>query len=469
MTIVDMSKERVEEKIFEVFREETRSLTGAELFKQLDLPFSYRTFVRLLNELLEEGKIEKIGSTKGAKYKAVCRNEEAILPRVQPKGCFSSQSQIIIDQVTKPLFEREPVSYNRKWLMAYEPNVTFYIPENIRQKLSVLGKRETKQDPAGTYIHKIYHRLLIDLSYNSSRLEGNTYTLLETEKLLLEGDSPLGKLDAEKIMILNHKEAIRYLADQSPRSGISTNLVQTLHFLLSEGLIESKYVEKIRDIPIRIGGSTYTPCEDPKTLQSLFKVVIDKAAAIKNPFEQSLFLLIHLSYLQLFVDVNKRTARLAANFPLFANNYVPLAFSDITAEDYISAMIAVYELQEAAPIVDLYFFSYRRSCSTYDATVKAVGFDAVRVRYRRERRALLRTIIVEKMIPEEVHKFIHIESLEVPVEDRESFIEDLHEDLIFMNENRLAGLGITFQEFLDWKPLQSKIISSIKSTKRFPG
>lgn len=91
--------------------------------------------------------------------------------------------------------------------------------------------------PAGTYAHQLYNRLLIDLSYNSSRLEGNTYSLLDAPRLLLEGKSAEGKLDEEKIMILNHKEAIAHLLRNAGRIHIDTNEICTLHYLLSDGLV----------------------------------------------------------------------------------------------------------------------------------------------------------------------------------------------------------------------------------------
>ena len=120
-----------------------------------------------------------------------------------------------------------------------------------------------------------------------------------------------------------------------------------------------------------------------------------KASAIDDPFEQSLFLLVHIAYLQAFSDVNKRTSRLSANIPLCRHNLVPLSFKSIARDDYASAMIAVYELNDIGPIADLYLASYFRSCEEYDATVEALGFDEVRVRYRQQRRRVVGHIITK--------------------------------------------------------------------------
>ena len=137
---------------------------------------------------------------------------------------------------------------------------------------------------------------------------------------------------------------------------VSCNVICTLHYLLSDGLVEPSEAGKVRKYGVRIGGSTYIPFENPRKLEQQLEKIARRAALIKDPYEQSIFLLVHISYLQAFTDVNKRTARLSANIPLIQGNLVPLAFNDVRVEDYMSAMIAVYELQDMRPLVDLYVF-----------------------------------------------------------------------------------------------------------------
>ncbi len=253
-------------------------------------------------------------------------------------------------------------------------------------------------------------------------------------------------------MILNHKEAIRYLVDNASKLDISEQTIRTLHYLLSDGLIEARYTGNIRDHGVRIGGSTYIPFESHRQLQLRFIRILDKAALIENPYEQSLFLLIHISYLQGFLDVNKRTARLSANIPLIKNNLVPLSFNDVSKEDYTSAMIAIYELQNIHPILDLYIFSYMRTCLSYDATVKIVGFDEIRVRYRQERRGIIRDIILRRLSGTAMTTYISDQiSKLVKHEDQASFVEDVTEDLQEIDLNRIAGLGITPDQLNMWK------------------
>ena len=429
--------------------QETDPLSLIDLIKKLPPGYPERTIRRWLNELVQEGIVEKSGQKKGTKYRVVQRKSEG--GQIAISKCFGSESERILDLVKRPIYERQPTTYQEKWLDAYQPNTHFYISAELRRRLLQTGQRSDNQDPAGTYAHQIYNRLLIDLSYNSSRLEGNTYSLLDTERLILQGTGAEGKLDEEKVMILNHKEAIRYLVDNAVRLNVSKQTICTIHYLLSDGLVEPKYAGKTRDHSVRIGGSTYIPLDNSKRLQMLLDRITEKAALIRDPFEQSLFLLIHISYLQAFTDVNKRTARLSANIPLITQNLVPLSFNDVDRSDYMSAVIAIYELQEVRPIVDLYVHSYLRTCAAYDSTVKAMGFDQVRIRYRQQRRDTLQKIILNGLKDGPMQIFIHSTAdREIPSQDRAAFIEDILEDLDQIDQSRIAGLGITPQQLDSW-------------------
>ncbi len=293
--------------------------------------------------------------------------------------------------------------------------------------------------------------MLIDLSYNSSRLEGNTYSLLETQKLLLEGTSADNKLDEEKVMILNHKEAIRYLVDNASKLEVTEQTIRTVHYLLSEGLLEPSACGNLRDHAVRIGGSIYMPLERKSQLELRLKRIVEKASAIENPYEQSLFLLVHISYLQGFSDVNKRTARLCSNIALIKRNLVPHSFNDVEREDYTSALIAIYELQDIRPLLDVYLFSYMRTCVMYDSTVQALGFDEVRIRYRTLRRATLREIILEMYKGAYLKEYVSFQASQIMnEEERMLFYEDVMQDLKDLDETRIVGLGVTPEDLKRW-------------------
>lgn len=427
--------------------QQTQPVSLNELAKEIGTDVSERTLRRWLALMVEEGLIIKTGNKRATKYLPASHQKEENPPSYR----FSKESERILQLIRRPIYERTPVAYADQWIEEYKPNQTYYIPAGSRELLEQLGQRARQEDPAGTYAHQIYHRLLIDLSYNSSRLEGNTYSLTDTKKLLLEGETAEGKLDEEKIMILNHKEAIRFLVDNAFRITVSKQTICTIHYLLSDGLVEPRYAGKIRDYGVRIGGSTYIPYEDKTLLQKHFERLIEKASLIKNPFEQSFFLLTHISYLQAFVDVNKRTARLSANIPLIKSNLVPLSFIDVDKEEYTSAIMAIYEYQRPEPLLDLYLHSYKRTCNLYDTTVKALGYDEIRVRYRAQRRQVIRHIILSLLHGIPQTEYIENESKKlIPEKDRLAFTEDVLQDLKEIDASRLAGLGVTPDQLKEW-------------------
>lgn len=430
--------------ILQQLSQESEPISLPEFLVKLQGRYNQRTVRRWLNVLIEEGFVQKSGTTKAAKYVVISKHADS-------SSCFSSESLKAIEKIKRPLYERQPCGYNQKWFESYIPNSSSYLSSTLKKQLFLAGKRAENHDPAGTYAHQIFNRLLIDLSYNSSRLEGNTYSLLDTEKLLLHGDSAAGKLEEEKIMILNHKEAIRYLVDNAERISLNRESLYTLHYLLSDGLLEAKYSGKVRDHYVRISGSAYLPLENSKMLDHQLNLICEKGYKIVDPFEQSIFMLIHISYLQAFADVNKRTARLSANIPLIQKNLVPQSFNDVNRDDYISALLAIYELQNTQPMVDLFAFSYLRTCVAYDVTIKSIGYDAVRVRYRKERRALIRDIVLKKLTSKSMEDAIRNYSKIIPDKEREDFIHDVDEDLDQLDASRLVGLGITLDQLEEWK------------------
>lgn len=446
--MADMKPRDKKLSVLKILSQEATAISLSVLIDRLEAPFNERTIRRWLAEMIEEGLVEKIGDKRSAKYRISSKSRE----NNHLSGTFfSSNSLDAIEYVRKPIYQRKPTGYDKNWVESYITNHTYYLPSEVRLELEQAGIRANHNSPAGTYAHKIYHRLLIDLSYNSSRLEGNTYTLLDTKKLILSGEGAKGKLNEEKVMILNHKEAIRYLVENAPRLQINDQTIYTIHYLLSDGLVEPKYAGKTRDHWVRIGGSTYIPLEGSDNLQKQIQLIAKKADQIQDPFEQSLFLLIHISYLQAFADVNKRTARLCCNIPFIIKNLVPLSFNDIKVDDYMSAMIAVYELQDTKPIADLFVFSYLRTCAAYDATVQAIHFDEVRVRYREKRRKILREIISQNLTGAKMEGFIVSETQkEIPKSDQSAFIKDVKEDLEQMDASRIAGLGVTLDELNVW-------------------
>lgn len=246
--------------------------------------------------------------------------------------------------VRRPIAWRDPVGYRRAFLDGYTPNVTGWLPTPTRERLHAMGRSPLGGQPAGTFARQILDRLLIDLSWASSRLEGNTYTRLDTENLIEFGRYAEGRDYREAQMILNHKAAIELLVEDAESIGFNRYTLQNLHTLLSEGLLADPGAGgRIRRIPVGVSGTVYEPTAIPQLIEDCFDVLLAKAAAIADPFEQSFFVMVQLPYLQPFEGVNKRVSRLAANIPLVKQNLVPLSFVDVPERTYVEGVLGVYE------------------------------------------------------------------------------------------------------------------------------
>ena len=427
-----------------------------------------RTLRRWLAELVSKGSVERVGNNKGTRYRWLAPANESVHTIAQTQSsfntslfsdtqCFSDTSRQFLRRVQAPLYTRSPVTYSEQWLNDYIPNQTFYLTASQRTSLHQQGKRRGIQGQAGTYIQKIYNRLLIDLSYNSARLEGNTYTLADTEQLLLKGVSAGGKFNEERVMILNHKEAIRYVVQNTQTLMPNEETIRTLHYLLADGLVAPGMAGQIRDESIGISGTTYAPLDGKNRLSRLLTVVLEKACSIEDPFEQSFFLLGHIAYLQAFVDVNKRTSRLAAIIPLIAHDYVPQSFIDVNKTDYLAAMICFYEFNEVGPLAQLYCWSYLRACQYYDTAVEVVGFDEIAVLYRSQRRQMLANIVTSMMKKQQVIDYLKTQlPKDVKPNHIEKFKHDVMEELKYLDISRIAGLGITKIQLQNWLEIKEK-------------
>ena len=371
------------QQLLEALAAENRYMTPKEIMKiaKLDLkPFIIRD---RLKDLIQEHKVTKEGVAKGTKYK-IAKVHAAVIHTTLPKVKVEARGEITLplsepakkvqEYVAAPLSNRRPIGYNRKFLDEYQPNTSSYLTATEKEELKKLGQLESQAEPGGTYTKKILNRLLIDLSFNSSRLEGNTYSLLDTERLIQDGSPAAGKDPQETQMILNHKGAIEYLAEQSDRVGFNRFTITNLHAYLSENLLGNPAAEgRLRTMPVDIGQSAYVPTAAPQLVEECFDLVLEKADEIQNPIEQALFISIQIPYLQPFEDVNKRVSRLAANIPLFCQNVCPLSFTDVPKRLYIEGLLGVYELNDISLFKEVFIWAYRRSASRYKVIQESLG------------------------------------------------------------------------------------------------
>jgi len=370
----------------------------------------------------------------------------------------SPESKELWNYVTQALAERAPVGYAHQFLRSYKPNETFYLPADQRENLKDLGQVEAVVQPAGTYARNILDRLLIDLSWNSSRLEGNTYSLLETKRLIELGETATGKEVSEAQMILNHKAAIEYIVESTEDSVITSHEIRSVHALLSENLLGDPAASgRLRSISVEIGGSTYIPLENPQLISECFDIFIEKMNRIEDPFEQSLFSIVHLSYLQAFEDVNKRTARLVANIPLIKKNLRPLSFTDVDRNAYVYALLGIYERNDVSLIRDLYIWAYTRSSQRYTAIQIAIGEpNVMKLRYRTQIQEIGRSIILDLVAGHDVVPRIResVDASTIAEADREEVFNLIEHEIVSLHDGNVARFKVRPSEFQAWKELQ---------------
>lgn len=311
---------------------------------------------------------------------------------------------------------------------------------------------EASEVPAGTFARDILNRLLIDLSWASSRLEGNTYSRLDTERLIEHGQAAAGKDALETQMILNHKAAIEYLVRDTEHVGVDPETIIALHAFLSDGLMpDPAACGRLRVRPVEIGGSVYLPIAMPQRIEELFGVVVEMAAEIRDPFEQSFFLMVHLPYLQPFEDVNKRVSRLAANIPFIQHNLSPLSFLDVAAADYIEGLLGVYELNRIELLRDIFVRAYERSCQQYLAVrQQLVPPDAVRLRYRNQLTMLI-AVIVRSGVAADPARIRALVPDAVAADDRERFFTLVREEFRNLHPGNAIRFGLRPQEYAAWR------------------
>ncbi|MDD2487613.1 MAG: Fic family protein [Candidatus Gracilibacteria bacterium] len=263
-------------------------------------------------------------------------------------------------------FDRKKASYNFLFLEEYIPNITSFLGKRYEDIKELYQDKDT----LSTYDYLINMRgienLLIDISYTSSRLEGNTYSYLDTEVLIKYNEEAEGKTKSETQMILNHKNAIKYIVDNRKNISYSKSDFFNLHKILGKGLLSDEFLGNIRNKEVKIGGSTYLPLDNRFQLEGEFEKFLSKLNQIRNPFEQSIFILVFIPYFQLFMDINKRTSRLGSNIPLIKNGLAPLSLLQINERDYINAMLSIYELNDVSLLSEIFTDNYIKNFDRYN-------------------------------------------------------------------------------------------------------
>src|SRR5258708_25975526 len=274
-----------------------------------------RTVNGHLRALLAAGQVvrEGTGPATAYRYSQPFPLAGTAAEEITPATMWSPESQTLRAELAAPLGSRAPVSYQRQFVEDYRPNQLSLLPAGLAGSLFAEGKMPGRQ-PAGTYARKVLEQLLIDLSWASSRLEGNRMSLLDTRNLFLTGRSAAD--DTDSTMLLNHKDAIEFIVDAVPSYGITVPVVRNLHSLLMQGLLTNpRALGAIRTTIVNIEGSMYIPTQVPSLLEEMLALIVEKSRLIKNPIEGAFFLWLNLAYLQPSKDATKPPTRLAATLP----------------------------------------------------------------------------------------------------------------------------------------------------------
>jgi hypothetical protein len=448
--------------IEEVVRRHPEGMTAQQIADTLDSAPPRRTLQYRLKSLVDDKRLVMEGEGRWARYRvppaqaaagaAAGRGEtraegEALLP-------LSKAGLEIQEHLRRPVEARKPVGYNRAFLDAYRPGESFYLSAAERAHLREVGTPKIAEQPAGTYAKQILNRLLIDLAWNSSRLEGNTYSLLDTRRLIDLGEEAEGKERLEAQMILNHKDAIEFLVGTAEEIGFNRYTILNLHALLANNLLADPDAPgRLRHIGVGIERSVFHPLEVPQLIEECFDQILATASAITDPFEQAFFVMVQIPYLQPFDDVNKRVSRLSANIPLIKGNLSPLSFEGVPRGTYTDAVLGVYELNRTQLLRDVFIWAYERSAARYAAVRQSLGEpDPFRLRHRTALREVVGAVIRGRMDKKQASAHVGAWTQEhIDPGERERFRETAESELLSLHEGNFARYQIRPSEFAAWR------------------
>ena len=412
-----------------------------------------RSLQRRLAALVDSGQLVAAGSARARRYRALPGAPAAgRIAATEPSIPLSPAGRNILTNVGRPLAQRRPVGYRRAMLDDYQPNLTFFLPRDLRGRLHALGRSPVGERPAGTYARQVLDRLLIDLSWSSSRLEGNTYSRLDTQNLIQFGQAAAGKNQLEAQMILNHKAAIEMLVEHAGEIAFDRYTVQNLHALLSDNLLpDAAAGGRLRRTDVAITGSVYHPLAVPQQIEEHFDTLLVKAQAIDDPFEQAFFAMMQLPYLQPFDDINKRTSRLAANIPLIRHNLAPLSFVDVPEDLYIAGNLGVYELGRVELLRDVFAWSYERSCQRYTVLRDSLPTpDPLRLQYREIVRALVSGIVADMILRDDLEAIRQRAAALTDASDLDDVVALTTNELHQLHEGNIARYRLRPSQFRQW-------------------
>jgi len=328
------------------------SLSSKEIHNGVQLEVGYATLKRVLTKLTLEKLIITTGKGKGTKYEIAPAYK--LFYAIDVDAYFEKE---IDDRDIKGNFNLELIPKVLKGVTVFtdsEIKKLNALQNKYKQNISQLTKEEYAKE---------LERLAIDLSWKSSQIEGNTYSLLETERLLKEKETAGGKSKDEAIMLLNHKEALDFIiGDPSYIDPLTIARVEDIHSILIKELGIDR---NIRNRRVGISGTNYRPLENEFQIKEALQNMCNLVNGTDGTFEKALLVLILLSYIQAFGDGNKRTARIVSNAILIGNNYCPVSFRTIDSVEYKKALLIFYEQNNITAFKKIFIDQFEFAVETY--------------------------------------------------------------------------------------------------------
>ena len=341
----------IEIEIIEIIKK-NQEISSKEIFKSISKSISYATVKRMISKLMDDNLVTKKGQGRATKY-LISPTYEVLFP-IDMVKYFEKE---IDERKIKEIFNFQLINETLNGcsiFTAIELEQLNLFQKKFKKNISQLSKIEYQKE---------LERLAIDLSWKSSQIEGNTYSLLETERLLKEKETASGKTKEEAVMLLNHKEAIDFVIKNPDYiTPLSVPKIEDIHRLLIKGLDVDKKKKKRR---VGISGTNYKPLDNEfqisEALSSMCKLVNSK----ENVFEKALLLLLLISYIQPFADGNKRTARIVSNAVLMNYSYCPISFRTVDSIEYKKAMLVFYEQNNISSFKEIFIEQFKFAVNTY--------------------------------------------------------------------------------------------------------
>jgi len=328
------------------------SLSSKMIHEGIESKIGYATVKRTLTSLKDKGLIATEGKGKGTKY--IISPAYDLFKPIDIKDYFLIE---IDERVIKE-------NFNLTLIQKILPEVNIFNDKEL-DKLSALQntyESNIKELSVSQY-NKELERLAIDLSWKSSQIEGNTYSLLETERLLKEKETAEGKTKDDATMLLNHKEAIDFIiVDPTYLNQLIISRIEDIHSILIKDLGVDRNIRKRR---VGISGTNYKPLDNEYQIREALQQMCDLVNKKESVFEKALLLLILLSYIQPFNDGNKRTARILSNAILISNKYCPISFRTIDSVEYKKGMLLFYEQNNLTVFKEIFINQFDFAVKTY--------------------------------------------------------------------------------------------------------